>query len=214
MDFGADMSAVSLTDQDPRRCAVLAIHWQNDVISADGAFGRHFAAMASGRGILSRTRTALVAARRLGMVVVHVKVVFEADLSDVIVNSPLFSHVVSTGGFARGSSGVEFIEQLAPAPGDFVVEHNRISAFYGTNLPVVLQKHDVDTVILTGIATNVAVESTARHAADIGLKVVVLSDCCTASEEAEHEASLRTMRLFTTEVTESGPFFATFPGAR
>jgi nicotinamidase-related amidase len=72
----------------------------------------------------------------------------------------------------------------------------------------------VDTVVLTGIATNVAVESTARSAADIGLNVVVLSDCCTASEEAEHEASLRTMSLFTTGVTDSESFFATFPGDR
>jgi nicotinamidase-related amidase len=214
MDFGADMSAVSLTGRDPRRCAVLAIHWQNDLLNAEGAFGRHFAEMASGRGILARTRAALDEARRLGMLVVHVKVVFEADGSDVIVNSPLFSHVISTGGFTRHSHGVEIIEQLAPVPGDVVVEHNRISAFYATTLPVILQKHDVDTVVLTGIATNVAVESTARSAADIGLNVVVLSDCCTASEEAEHEASLRTMSLFTTGVTDSESFFATFPGDR
>jgi nicotinamidase-related amidase len=207
MDLGKDKGAVSARDVSPSKTAVLAIHWQNDVLAPDGGFGQHFAEGAQKTAIVDNMARALTNARQLGMKVIYVNVVFNADKSDVIANNPLFSHVLSTGAFARGSVGTQIVDRLQPDPTDLVIEHNRISAFKGNILSSLLVERGIESLIVAGVATNVAVESTVRSAADDGYRVVVLKDCCAASNPQEHEAALKTMEIIATEVVDSGPFF-------
>jgi hypothetical protein len=91
---------------------------------------------------------------------------------------------------------------LTTAPNDDVVlTHHRVSCFRGTELGVVLRGASIDTVVVAGVATNLAVESTARASADLGYRTVVVSDACSTTSETAHNASLASMAMLAEIVT-------------
>jgi ureidoacrylate peracid hydrolase len=89
----------------------------------------------------------------------------------------------------KGSAGAEFWG-IRPGPGDTVVEKHRQSAFHGTDLDLRLRSLGRDVVVITGVATNVCVETTARDACAYNYWSVVVSDATGAYSQREHEAAL------------------------
>ncbi len=188
---------------EPRRTAVLAIHWQVDVIAREGVFGKVFANAVEATGIVPRTRDLLAAARRAGALVVYVNVLYWPGYVGHIRNNALFNAVVDQKGFIRGTRGVEVVDELKPAPGDVIVEHSRISAFFGNDLQTILTGHGIETVIATGVATNVAIDHTIRDAVQLGYKTLLAEDCCCSSSPDYHEAALKTLRVLATGIAKS-----------
>jgi len=90
--------------------------------------------------------------------------------------------------------GAKVVDELAPAKGDFVVEKRRYSAFYATDLDLLLRELGVDTLILTGVATEICVQHTAADAFYRGFNVVVVEDCVRGGSEEAHRAGLDAMR--------------------
>jgi len=84
----------------------------------------------------------------------------------------------------RGTWGAEIVTELLPEPSDFSLTKRRYSAFFGTELEPLLRELGVDTVILTGVATNGCVRHTAADAFFHGFKVIVVSDCVEHKDEA------------------------------
>jgi nicotinamidase-related amidase len=123
-----------------------------------------------------------------------------------VVNNALFNSVVEKKGFIRGTPGVAVIPELAPKPGDVTVEHSRISSFYGSDLLHALVGRGIETVAVTGVATNVAIDHTIRDAVQLGFRTVLLEDCCCSSDPAHHEAALMTLRVLSTAVLEADEF--------
>jgi nicotinamidase-related amidase len=100
-----------------------------------------------------------------------------------------------------GSWGAEFFETLAPdCETDMVVSHNRVNAFFATGLEEILSDLGCDHLVLLGVATHSVVEHTARHAADLGLKVTVVEDACSAYPRERHIASLSAIENLVTIV--------------
>lgn len=93
----------------------------------------------------------------------------------------------------RGTEGAQVVEVLAPQPGDRRVEKRRYSAFFGTELEGILEELSVDTLILTGLLTDVCVYSTALDAGQRGFRVVVPRDLVIALSEEDHRWALRQM---------------------
>ncbi|MGH7089757.1 MAG: cysteine hydrolase family protein, partial [Stellaceae bacterium] len=93
------------------------------------------------------------------------------------------------------SWGAEFYA-VAPAAEDRVVIKHRYDAFFGTDLDLILRTRQVDTVILTGVTTNVCVESTARQAFFHGYRLVLAADLMAALLPEEHAASLHTLETY------------------
>ena len=170
--------------------AVLALHWLNDNVEADGRFGAMFHPMVEARGVVDRTRTVLETARQAGVPVIYSRVSFRPGYPDLIVNNQLLAGVRASGALVDGERGAEIIDALRPEPGDTVVTHRRLTAFHGTELDTLLRLRNVDTLVLTGVATNITVEGTARDAINLGYRTIVLSDCCAASDQATHDASV------------------------
>jgi nicotinamidase-related amidase len=81
------------------------------------------------------------------------------------------------------------------------VTHQRVSGFVGSELDTVLRGRGVDTVVITGVATNMSVESTARSAGDLGYRTIVVSDACSAAAPEVHEASLASLGMLGEVVT-------------
>jgi len=89
-----------------------------------------------------------------------------------------------------GTPGAAVIGELEPAEGDYVVPKRRYSGFYGTDLDALLRELKVDTVVLTGLHTNICVRHTAADAFQGGYAVVVPTDAVEALTEEDHEGGL------------------------
>jgi hypothetical protein len=103
---------------DTKGLAVLALHWQNDLVLPEGKFG-FFAKEIARLGLVPKMVRLLQAARSAGGTVIYVNVACSADARDVIKNSPLFLASSKVSAFVRGTWGAEVIEELRPQPDDF-----------------------------------------------------------------------------------------------
>lgn len=179
--------------------AVLALHYQNDVLHPDGKIRVGLDADKGARQRLLDNAAALLdAARAQAMPIVHVRIAFRPDYADLLPNCAIFRNVAAIGAVPEGQWGSEFYDGLQPlagSPREFIVKHTRISAFYGTPLEETLRVIGARRLVVAGVATHSVVEGTVRHAADIGFDVMVAEDACASADPAVHEASLASMRL-------------------
>jgi nicotinamidase-related amidase len=161
----------------PKTTALLAMDFQNRIVDmvADQK-----------DAMLERMTRLLPAARDNNMLVVHVVVGFRPGFPEVSARNKSFSGIKQSGGFAPGDPSIEIHAALAPVEGDVVVTKHRVGAFLGTDLEMVLRAHDIDTLLLTGIATSGVVLSTLRYAADADYRLFVAADCCADRDEEVH----------------------------
>jgi nicotinamidase-related amidase len=181
---------------------VLAIHYQNEVLHPQGRIRLGVAEDEPRRaGVVDAARKLLSGARTRDIPIISIRIAFRPDYADVIQNCRIFRDVVAARAMVEGSWGAAFHEGLGPAEGEFVVKHTRTNAFLFSPLEEHLKCLGARRLIVAGIATNSAVEATARHASDIGYTVCVAADACSAGDAALHEASLRNLALVA-EVTD------------
>lgn len=92
---------------------------------------------------------------------------------------------------AGGTWEAQVIDELAPAPDEYVVPKYRWSAFHQTYLDLALRNRGVDTVVLVGGSTDIGIASTAFAARDLDYNLLVVSDGCTSSEADSHDQLMR-----------------------
>ena len=90
----------------------------------------------------------------------------------------------------RGSAGHEIIPELAPIPGETVIDKPGKGSFYSTDLETVLRADGVTHLIVTGVTTEVCVQTTVREANDRGFDCLILSDCTGSYFPEFHESAL------------------------
>jgi gluconolactonase len=170
---------------DPSSAALIIQDLQNDVIAEGGAFaGSGAAAHASSQNVVANVAALAKEARACGVPVIHIHYIVEPGAPGLKLNAPLYRGIKEANAVVRGSWGAAPVPGLEPQPGDFVVEKMRMNGFFGTKLESLLRGFDTDTVIISGAWTNMSIEHTARHAADLGFQVVVASDgTSTVSDE-------------------------------
>jgi gluconolactonase len=176
---------------DPKRSALIIQDLQNDVISEGGAFADSGAPEhAKSQGVVENTKRLAEAARKAGMPVIHVHYIVEQGAPGLKQNAPLFVGVKEANALVRGSWGAAPVDGLEPQPGDHVVEKMRMNGFYNTRLDILLRGLGADTIVITGAWTNMSIEHTARHGADAGYSVVVVSDCTSTTGDEWQQAAL------------------------
>jgi gluconolactonase len=175
---------------DAKQSALIIQDLQNDVIIEGGAFADSGAPEhAKSQNVVENVKRLAEAARRAGMPVIHVHYIVEEGADGLKLNAPLFAGVKDANALVRGSWGAAPAEGLEPQPGDHVVEKMRMNGFYDTNLDSLLRGLGAETIVITGAWTNMSIEHTARHGADAGYEVVVVSDCTsTTGDEWQHAA--------------------------
>lgn len=195
---------------DPATTALVNVHWQRDIATRQGAFGPFFADEIENRSAVKHAATALQAARDHGALVVFARAAFRPGHADLIANCALYEQVAATGCLLDGSPGAAIIPELTPRAEEPIVTHARVSAFQGTELDLVLRARGITTVLVTGVATNVTVEGTARDAVGIGYRTVLVADACAAADGAAHAATLATFALLgsTLDSTDLAPAFS------
>jgi biuret amidohydrolase len=190
--------------------AVLAIHWQRDVVRRDGAFGDFYGEMVERTGIVERTASVLASACERGVPIFYTRVCFSEGHPDLVANSPLLDLVGQRKALVDGSPGANIIPELSPQPEDTVVNHTRVAGTQDTNLIEQLHARDIKSVAILGVSTNISVESTARNLADAGFDVYVVEDCCTTATQEAHDASIETLGLLTRRIMSADELTAAF----
>ncbi len=181
--------------------ALLVIDFINDIVHPKGKLARYPDRIINSQ-VISHANCAIAHARKKSLPILFVKVGFHPGYLECPKHSPLFGAAPTRGALLLGSWGTQFHEDLDAKESDFVLTKHRVSTFYATDLEAVLRAQNIQTLVLAGVATNMAIEHTARDGHDRDYRIVVLADACQTMTDSAHEASLETMRRFT-EVTDA-----------
>jgi nicotinamidase-related amidase len=153
----------------PRKLALVNVDLQNVFVE-----GTPISAP-DGLEVVARVNKLTAACRKAGVLVIHTAHLTRPDGSNVGVMGELIPPV-GEGMIAKGSFTAAFHKDLKIEPTDIVLEKPRYGAFHGTDLELILRSRGIDSVIITGIHTNVCAETTAREAAVRDFRVFFLSD--------------------------------------
>ncbi|MEU6134681.1 isochorismatase family cysteine hydrolase [Nocardioides sp. NPDC047086] len=175
--------------------AFLACHFENDVVGAEGAFAPFFRAEVERRGVLEVAKRLLDGARSAGARVVYTRVAFQEGHSDLVTNIPLLGVVAQQGSLLDHTAATEIVDEVKPEADDWVVTNPKVSAFASSDLDERLRASGIDTVVLFGVATNISVESAGRSAGDLGYRVIVVEDACSAAAPEAHDATIASFGL-------------------
>ena len=158
--------------------AVIVVDMLKDNLESE----EHFGIAQEGRKIIPRIQVLLEIARTLGIPVIYACDSFLPG--DFIFRGRMKPHSL------RGTEGAKVIDELAPRPGDMILEKRRMSSFFKTDLDLTLNTLGVETILVTGIATPVCVLLTAMDGLSHGFKAVIVEDCAAAHKPEIHGATL------------------------
>ena len=190
-----------MTELDPSRTAVINIHWQYDIVKPEGVFGPFFADGVQRHGVIAKNEQLRRAARAAGAHVIHIRTAFRPGYTDLIANCPLLVLVEERKALLGATRGPALAEELTPEAGELVITHTRLTGFHGTDLDGVLRGRGIETVVFSGVATDHAVQGTAREAVNHGYRTLIVSDACSAATDEAHQAALDTFTLLGEIVT-------------
>ncbi len=145
------------------------------------------------RDVLATAERVLGAARDAGWLVVHLRLAFDPSYRLRTNRLPRFQPYEDQRAMLAGSPEAEIVKALSPVDGEPVIDKGCVDPFVGTPLRSVLAAEGVDHVVLGGVATNLVVESAARHASDEGLQVTVVEDMCASFRPDFHDFSAQNM---------------------
>ncbi|MFC8847459.1 MULTISPECIES: cysteine hydrolase family protein [unclassified Micromonospora] len=192
-----------MRELDPRRTAVVNIHWQHEIVSPDGLFGPLFAEQVARNDTATRAAQVTSALREQGGLVIYTRTAYRPGHPELISNTPSYLMIGERKAFLRDAPGTRIIDAMAPAASDIVIDHTRLTGFFGTALDSILRANDIDTLLITGVATNLSVMGTAFDAINYGYRIVMVGDACAAATDEVHLTSLETLR-FLTDVADAG----------
>ena len=176
------------TTLDPSRTALLLVDAQNDYSHADGAYERNGKHLAAGRSFIETLIQLCDRSREAGVLLVGCCFTIIADTQ----NAPLIPDFVKRqgintlrGDFQAGKWGHQLIEEVKPVT--YVINKSGPSAFFRTELDVILRERGVDTVLIAGLNSRRSVVATAYDALSRGLHPVIVSDGSTDFEPSAHQ---------------------------
>lgn len=164
-DFPIEPSRTAVINVDMQRCFV-----ENSPLASP-----------EGLQLAERINRLTAPCREAGILVVHTRGIVQADGSNLGIIPELVPPFI-TSFYTAGAETAEMHDAVVVGPTDLIVDKPRYGAFTGTDLERTLRARGIDTVIISGIATNICCETTAREASQLDFRVVFLSDG-TATQE-------------------------------
>ncbi len=148
----------------------------------------------NGRALVDRINQLAAACREAGILVIHTAHVLRPDGSNIGILGEIIPGIGDVLG--RGAETAALFAELDVDPRDVVLEKPRFGAFYGTDLELILRSRGIDTIIISGIATDVCCDTTAREANARDFRVLFLSDGTATNgsdPERDQEVTLETV---------------------
>lgn len=196
------------------KAALIVVDMQNGFLRPDGFFALGGLDWRRCAATIEPIRRVIAAAREKLIPIVFTRYTLKSDYSDAGLLAEWRPRLKTVGAMVRGTRDWEICEELAPRPSDIIVDRTRYSAFHATTLKETLVEKGVTLVVVTGVTTNMCVESTVRDAFTHDFKVVVLEDCVGAPDDLMQQGPLQSFRYGFGDVIESRVFIEALQGSR
>ena len=170
------------------RTALLVIDMQNDFLREDGPLFTE-----GGRAVVPNLKRLTAACREARIPVIYTAHGHEDPVRDGGMTALWWPELMNKEALVAGSAGAAIYSELAPAPGEKIIYKHRYSAFYNTDLEIVLRGLKIEDLIVTGLMTNICCESTARDAFFRDFRVFFLADGTGSVSEELHLGTLRAL---------------------
>lgn len=172
---------------------------QREFLDPQGAIGAAGGDILPLAAVIPNVKRVVEAARGAGIAIAHTREGHAPDLADVPPAKRLqyLESGIEIGAegplgrfFVRGERGHDFVDELAPAPGEWVIDKPGFGAFYATDLEHRLRQRGIRDLILTGVTTQCCVHTTLREAVDRGFRCLTVADACATQSEVLQAATL------------------------
>ena len=197
----------------PQKSAILVIDMQNDFCHPQGHFGKQDFDLSHILEMVPCLNWFVETARKQEVMIIHVR----SFLDEESLTPPMIARNKQLGrqkGIClKGSWGSEFY-QIFSDKNDVVLTKHAYSAFIGTNLQASLSERGIQTLMVTGVLTNVCCESTLRHGFMLGFYTFLVEDCCASIDKAAHLAAVDNVQKYFGWVVKSQDAINYWEGVR
>jgi nicotinamidase-related amidase len=200
---------------DPSTTALLLLHWQNDVAKPGGRNVHDMPERLKATQTLEKTQAVLKAAREKGMLIAYVNGAHRPgypELAPSPKRSRIAQMLVDNKVMMKDTWGAEVVEELKPLDNEIIIDNYSTSAFCYTALDLILRNRRITDIVLSGIATNIVVESTAREGYNMCYCVYTLEDCCKSVTDDMHDWTISHILPSIGTVIDSKTFISAIQG--
>ena len=174
------------TNLPDQKTALLLIEYQHEWLATEGKLNSLIQDREQFRSAIAASEQLVIHARQHNVPIIHSGLRFSPGHPELgTAHYGLRAGIPKLGTFV--GKGADFIEPFTPQAGELIVSgRTGASAFSGSNLDALLRHHDIDTLLIAGFALHVCIESTLRHAHDLGYNAIVITDASAAFTSEQH----------------------------
>jgi len=185
-----------------KRAALIVIDVQNDFCHSQGGFSKRKADLSHVQKVVPQINSFIENCRQFNLPIIFIRTIHSDWTNSPSWLGRMEGIAEKIPVFLPNTWGSEFFE-VKPSHNDYIMIKHRYSAFIGTDLNLILRSKGIETILLSGVATNICVETTARDGFCLDYNVILVEDCCGAYILEEHASTLNNISKYFGIVTDS-----------